>query len=136
MGRTGEPLALLVIAHRPLAGVDEFAREGAARAIVRHTESVLRDSDVPFEVDDETVAVILPATDAVDALEVTGRVTLAATEATVTDPVSRATFRVVDNVEVRTALVFADDRTVDGQALLRAGCRALRDADASAGGVA
>lgn len=136
VGRTGELLALLVIAHQPLAGVDAAAREGAARAIVRHMESVLRDSDVPFAVDDETVAVILPATDAVDALEVTGRVTLAAAEATVTDPVTRATFRVADNVEVRTTLVFADHRTVDGQALLRAGCLALGDTDGSAGGVA
>jgi hypothetical protein len=118
--RTGGPLALALLAHRPAGPGAAHVPEPARRAIARQVESAVSDADVVFAVDDETLALILPAADWTAALSAVGRVAVAASQATYADPVDRRRRGVSDTVGIRTALVFADDTTPDARSLVAA----------------
>jgi GGDEF domain-containing protein len=115
---SGGPLALALVAHHPMADADDEALEPARRAIARHVESVLGDSDVVFALDDDTLAVILPTADWTTGLSTLGRVALAASQATYAAPEDRSRRSVSDTTRISTALVFADDATADSRGLV------------------
>jgi len=126
---TGEPLGLALVNEQPNAVADEAVLEPARRAVARHVESVLADSDVVFAVDDDTLAIILPTSDWTSGLNTLGRVAVAASQATYADPVDRRRRAVNETIRQRTSLVFADDTTTDARTLMAAAHQALGSGD-------
>jgi len=126
---TGEPLGLALVNQQPNAVADEAVLEPVRRAVARHVESVLADTDVVFAVDDDTLAIILPTSDWTAGLNTLGRVAVAASQATYADPVDRSRRAVNDTVRLNTALVFADDTTTDARTLMDSAQQALGSGD-------
>ncbi|WP_353510865.1 hypothetical protein [Intrasporangium sp.] len=116
--RTGEPLSLALVESSPLAyasDVDEDPAVAAARrAVARNVESVTAQLDVVFVLDERTLAVIMPSTDAVAGMEALGRIALAASAATFSGPLDRSRQFVADHLALRTAFVSASG--ADGRA--------------------
>ncbi len=86
----------------------------ARRAVARNVESVTGQLDVVFALDERTLAVIMPATDAVAGTEALGRIALAASAATFSGPLDRSRQFVADHLALRTAFVAASH--ADGRA--------------------
>ncbi len=120
--RTGEPLALAVIEARPLAYTtgadDDAALDDARRAMARNVESVTNDLDVVFAIDNRTLAVVMPATDATAGAEALGRIVLVASAATFSGLVDRSRHVVAEHLAFRTALVVANRSSGRAQAFV------------------
>ena len=116
--RTGEPLSLALVESSPLAYASDVEEDpavaAARRAVARNVESVTAQLDVVFALDERTLAVIMPATDAVAGMEALGRIALAASAATFSGQLDRSRHFVADHLALRTAFVSASG--ADGRA--------------------
>lgn len=117
---SGGALGLALVRHEATSAYGADVPEPARRAIARHIESTLGDTDVVFGYDDDTLAVILPGADWTAGLDAVSRLSVAASQATYADPLDRSRRAVTDMVRITTALVYADDTTTDARALLEA----------------
>jgi GGDEF domain-containing protein len=114
----GGALGVALVRHDATSAYGADVPEPARRAIARHIESVLGDTDVVFGLDDDTLVVILPSADWTAGLDAVSRLAVAASQATYADPLDRSRRAVTDMVHISTALVYADDTTRDARALL------------------
>ena len=96
------------------------ARAAAFRAVARLVETLLRETDVPFALQDGELGAILPETDAASAWDVLGPVLDAATRAafTVRDDDERRSL--VDCAELHAGLAVLGQQHPDGESLIRA----------------
>jgi hypothetical protein len=122
---SGGSLGLAVLSFQVSNPSDVDIPEAARRAIARHVESVVDDTDVVFAAHEDALAIILPTADWASGLSTLGRVAVAASEATYADPIDRSRRDVSHLVTVRSALAFADDATTDARSLLEAALAGL-----------
>jgi GGDEF domain-containing protein len=96
------------------------ARTAAVRAVARLVETLLRETDVPFALEDGELGAILPETDAASAWDVLGPVLDAATRAafTVRDDDERRSL--VDCAELHAGLAELGQQHPDADSLVRA----------------
>lgn len=124
--RSGQPLGVMLMSADVEAGhLDDAAITGARRAVARHVETLLRDTDVPFALSPRVLGAILPGTDTVEAWAALGTLLDLTGKATFADRNTGERHRVSDVVNLRACLVFADDDTSEGEALLEAALREL-----------
>jgi GGDEF domain-containing protein len=129
--RSGEPLALMLMSvDLAVDDLDDATALSARRAVARHVQTLLRPTDVPFAMSDETIGAILPATDQVDAWALLGPLVDSAGHATFADRSSGTRKVVSDCLDLHVCLVLADDRTTDARAFLET---ARRELDPNAG---
>ncbi|HEU5144735.1 MAG TPA: hypothetical protein VFT81_06125 [Dermatophilaceae bacterium] len=129
--RSGEPLALMLMAvDLAVDDLDDATALSARRAVARHVQTLLRPTDVPFALSDETIGAILPATDQVDAWALLGPLVDSAGHATFADR-STGTRKVVsDCLDLHVCLMLAGEHTTDARAFIEA---ARRELDPNAG---
>jgi GGDEF domain-containing protein len=129
--RSGEPLALMLMAvDLAVDDLDDATALSARRAVARHVQTLLRPTDVPFALSDETIGAILPSTDQVDAWALLGPLVDSAGHATFADRSSGDRKVVSDCLDLHVCLVLADERTTDARAFIET---ARRELDPNAG---
>lgn len=110
------------------------ARTAAVRAVARLVETLLRETDVPFALEDGELGAILPETDSASAWDVLGPVLDAATRAafTVRDDDERRSL--VDCAELHAGLAVLGEQHPDAESLVRvARAQAREDEDEAQG---
>lgn len=125
--RHGRPLTVAVLRIRITDdSLDDRARTAARRAAARLVETLLRETDVPFELSEDELAAILPETDGVAAWDVIGPVLDAASRAAFTVREADERRSLVDCAELHVGLAVLGPSLGDADSLVAAARKSAR----------